>query len=143
MPCAPILVQSGLASTISTQHVPTCTLSPGTFLRPLCSPSSKWLSAGPNNPWLDFHANRLWEYRTAWGARYSLTADLNAVAEASDPDGLSSELMFFETYLAARTGGDRSVGHIPEARTPQLAPFPSASAGDPSTDGNPGVPLCR
>ena len=101
------------------------------------------VALGPNNPWLDFHANRLWEYRTAWGARYSLTADLNAVAEASDPDGLSSELMFFETYLAARTGGDRSVGHTPEARTPQLRSHRQAPATRRSTDGNPGVPLCR
>ena len=74
---------------------------------------------GPNSPRLDFHANRLWEYRTAWGNRYSLTADLNKVAEGSDPDGLSSELLFFESYLAARTVIDRSAGHIPEARTPQ------------------------
>ena len=77
------------------------------------------VALGPNNSWLDFHANRLWEYRTAWGNRYSLTADINAVAEGSDPAGLSSELLLFEAYLAARTERDRSVGHTPEARTPQ------------------------
>ena len=77
------------------------------------------VALGPNSPRLDFPANRLWEYRTAWGNRYSLTADLNAVGEGSDPDGLSSELLVFESYLAARTVIDRSVGHIPEARTPQ------------------------
>ena len=100
-------------------HTPTCSLSPATFLRPLCFPSSKWPSGQTVRGWSDFLANRLWEYRTAWGNRYSLTADLNAVAEGSDPDGLSSELLFFESYLAARTVIDRSAGHIPEARTPQ------------------------
>ena len=25
------------------------------------------VALGPNNAWLDFHVNRAWEYRTAWG----------------------------------------------------------------------------
>jgi hypothetical protein len=90
------------------------------------------VALGPNNPRLDFPANRLWEYRTAWGNRYSLTSDLNAV---------SSELLFFESYLAARTVIDRSAGHIPEARTPQRT-F-AATAGLPSADGYLGVPFVR
>ena len=68
---------------------------------------------GPNHAWLDFHSNRLWEYRTAWEGRYSLTADFNARTEDSGSAGLAEELKFFEAHLETRDGRDLSVGHVP------------------------------
>ena len=72
------------------------------------------VALGPNNAWLDFHSNRLWEYRTAWEGRYSLTADVNAMSEDGGSAGLAEELRFFEAYLETRSVRDVSVGHAPE-----------------------------
>ena len=79
-------------------------------VRWLCIPSFNWLSGQTIRGWILMHAQ---------GNRYSLTADINAVAEGGDRAGLSSELLLFEAYLPARTVRDQSVGHTPEVRTPQ------------------------